>query len=111
MDTARRVPLVVRPQAQADIDDAIGHYLLEAGEDVAARLADAVVAAFERLARNPGLGSPREGLLPAAPGLRSRSLRPWPYLIFCVQGGQMLDVVRMLHGARDIPVTLAEPDA
>lgn len=105
---AGRLPVVVRPQAQADIDDAIGHYLAQADVNVASRFAEAVVHALELLARQPAAGSSRYALLLALPGLRSWPLRPWPYLIFYIEGEQAVDVMRVLHGARDIPATLRE---
>jgi toxin ParE1/3/4 len=103
-----RVPVQVRPRAQLDIDDAIDRYLEEAGAGAAVRFADAVVEAFDLLERNPGLGSPREGF--GLPGLRAWPMRPWPYLVFYIRGPRVLDLVRVLHGARDIPATLAEPE-
>ncbi len=108
---ARRLRIDVRPRAEADIDAALDHYLLEGGLDVAERFGGALGEALDRLARNPGIGSPRYADAAAILGLRAWSLRWWPYLVFYVHGADAIDVVRVLHGARDIPVTLAEPDA
>lgn len=106
---ARRLPVSVRPRAQRDIDDALGWYLDEAGVDVAGRLTEAVLDAFDLLGRNPRLGAPRDGL--GLPGLRCWSLRPWPWLVFYIDASSILGVIRILHGARDIPASLAEPGA
>ena len=108
---ARALPVVVLPRAEQDIDDVIAHYLREAGVDVARRFADALADAFGLLARNPAMGSPRYASLLALPGMRCWPLRPWPQMIFYLERERRLDVVRVLHGARDIPASLAEPDS
>jgi len=106
---APRLPVVVRPRAQDDIDDAIDHYLGEAGIRVAERFAEAILQALDLLGRNPRIGVQREDL--GLPGLRFWGLRPWPQLIFYFDGPSAVDVIRVLHGARDIPASLTEPDA
>jgi toxin ParE1/3/4 len=45
------------------------------------------------------------------PGIRCWPLRPWPQLVFYVEREQAVEVFRVLHGARDIPASLIEPDA
>lgn len=60
--------------------------------------------AFEELARMPGLG----GVWEDAPR-RIKEMRVWPipgfenYLIFYRQTSDGIEVVRVLHGARDLP--------
>ncbi len=107
--TAPRLPVVVRPRAQDDIDDAIDHYLGEADIRVAERFAEAILQALDLLGRNPRIGAPRDDF--ALPGLRCWGLRPWPQLLFYADGPSAVDVIRVLHGARDIPGSLAEPEA
>jgi toxin ParE1/3/4 len=108
---AARKPVEVAPRAQHDIDDTAAQYLEEAGEEVALRFLAAVDDAFDLLSRNPGLGSPRHATVLQLPGIRCWPLRPWPQLVFYVEREQAVDVFRVLHGARDIPATLIEPDA
>lgn len=108
---AARKPVEVAPRAQSDIDDTAAQYLEEAGDEVALRFLAAVADAFDLLSRNPGLGSPRHAAALQLPGIRCWPLRPWPQLVFCVERAQAVEVFRVLHGARDIPVTLTEPEA
>ncbi len=106
----RPLPVVVLPRAEQDIDDVIGRYLEDAGVDVAQRFTEALVGAFALLARNPAMGSLRQASALALPGMRCWPLRPWPHLIFYLERERRVDVVRVLHGARDIPASLADPD-
>ncbi len=105
-------PVVARPAARRDIERAIGYYLDEGALDAADRLVDELHGAFEHLARHPGTGSPRYGKLLGLPGLRGWRLNDFPYLIFYIERPERVDVIRVLHGARDIAATLlddAEP--
>lgn len=63
----RRLVIVVRPRAQRDLDDAVDQSLVEAGLDIAVRFGEAVIDAFDLLARNPGIGSPRYSTLLGLP--------------------------------------------
>ena len=105
-----RKPVVVSPRAQSDVDELVAGYTDDAGPDVAHRFVDALAEAFDLIASNPGIGSPRYGLMLNLPGVRCWSLRPWPQVIFYVERENAIDVVRVLHGARDIPATLAAPE-
>jgi toxin ParE1/3/4 len=44
------------------------------------------------------------------PGLRSWPLTRYPYLVFYVERSDHVDVWRVLHGQRDIPGWMQEPD-
>ncbi len=105
-----RKPVVVSPRAQRDVDELTAVYADEAGSDTAHRFIDALAEAFDLIARNPGIGSPRYGLTLNLFGVRCWPLRPRPEVIFYVERGHAIDVVRVLHGARDIPATLTEPE-
>lgn len=52
-----------------------------------------------RLAENPGWGRPREDL---RPGLRSLTFGR--YLLFYRQTGRGIEIVRVLHAARDLKI-------
>lgn len=104
-------PVGVAPLAQRDVDEALAQYQDEAGDDVALRFLSALADAFDLLSRNPGIGSPRYATTLQMPGLRCWPLRPWPQLIFYVERDRSVDVVRVLHGARDVPASLTGPEA
>jgi toxin ParE1/3/4 len=103
-------PVIASRQALLDIDDAVAHYLLEAGVDVAQRFVDAVETAFDLIARQPGIGSPRYAHELQIPDLRSWGLRAFPHVLVYLVRDDAVDVIRVLHGARDIPATLADPE-
>ena len=95
--------LRVLPAATADVEESALFYLLEASEAVAARFEDAVQEAFAWILENPTSGAPREYV-----SLRLSDLRMWPvrgfekHLVFYRQNEDSVEVVRVLHGARDI---------
>jgi plasmid stabilization system protein ParE len=79
-------------------------YIASDSPEAAERLLDAVGDAIGLLLENPGAGSPRELRSPRAQGIRSWSPRGFPhYLIFYRVTGNDLEIVRFLHGARDLP--------
>ena len=106
----RRERLVFRALARAEVEAAANWYAEQAGS----ALAEAFVAEVERvcalIAREPAMGSPRWGDALGLHGLRSWSLRRFPYLVFYVERRQQIEIWRVLHSTRDIPVTLAEPE-
>ena len=102
-------PVVLRKQARQDVEEAIDYYANEAGAAVAGRLVEAVEAAVRFISARPAAGSPRYAHELNIPGLRSRMLRRFPYLVFYVERDDHIDLWRILHGKRDIPAWLQEP--
>lgn len=98
-------PIVRRAQADHDLDAAAYWHADNAGADVALRSVAAVEAEAGRLAASPGLGSPRIAEAVGLPGLRSRRVPRFPYLIL-YRAGAELTVERLLHDKRDIPALL-----
>jgi toxin ParE1/3/4 len=84
-------------QAQEDIVE-IAFYIAQDNAEAADRLMGKILRACDRLGASPRAGRAREEL---APGLRSFPVGK--YLIFYrpIPGG--IEVIRVLHGARDIP--------
>jgi toxin ParE1/3/4 len=107
----KRLPVVPRAQALADVDEALTWYLAEGAETAAVGFVDALEQAFDRIARHPGTGSPRYAHALNLPGLRYWRLTKFPYLVFYVESQGMVDVWRVLHAERDIPAWMNEPDA
>jgi toxin ParE1/3/4 len=85
-----------RPAAEADLLDIWFHI---AGDDPAAadRLLDRIESALEMLADNPHAGRARPDIMPEI-----RSFPVGPYLLFHAASGNGVELVRVLHGARDI---------
>ena len=101
--------VVLRERARRDIDEAVGHYLAEAGASLALEFIDALEEACRQIGERPASGSPRYAHELDIPGLRFSTVRKFPYLVFYVEREAEIDVWRVLHGARDIPAWLQEP--
>ena len=100
--------IVRRALADQDIDAIVDWYLVEAGPSVALGFIDALERAFGQLARQPGMGSPRYAQDLGLPGLRSWPLRSYPHLVFYFEAPDAIEIWRVLHGHRDVPVHLQE---
>ncbi len=86
--------------AEFDLID-IWDYVARDNPRAADRYIDAVYAHCRELAESPTVGRLRPDL---APGLRSSPFRS--HVVFYEVSDDAVDVVRVLHGARDIPVIL-----
>ena len=104
-------PIIPRERAQRDIDEAITHYLAEAGANTALGFIDALQRAFRHIAQQPTIGSPRYAYELGLDGLRVWPLRKYPYLVFYMELETQLDVWRVLHAQRDIPAWVQDPQA
>lgn len=82
-----------------DLEEIV-RYIGARNPDAATRLTDRLEAECWRLARDPGIGQPRPDL--------AQGLRFFPvgnYLIFYRESSEGIQVIRVLHGARDYRVT------
>lgn len=103
--------IVPRVAAEKDIEEAADYYTDEAGEEVARDLIDALREAYRAIGDHPGTGSPRYAHILGLPGLRTRKLTRFPFLVFYIEHPDHIDVWRILHVRRDIPSWLEEPEA
>ena len=101
-------PVVPREQAHRDIEDAIAYYLDEGAEAAATGFIDTLEKAYTHISLHPATGSPRYAHELNLPGLRSWPLTRYPYLVFYVEHADYIDVWRILHGQRDIPVWMRD---
>jgi toxin ParE1/3/4 len=94
-----------------DFDLQYRWYLEQAGEGVAERYLDAMLATLRLLATQPNLGRRRKFRHPALRGIRSfRLASPFQvHLIFYRHNSSELFAERLIHGARDLPRRLVEP--
>lgn len=84
---------------------------MEEGAPAAALgLVDALQRAIPHISRHPAAGSPRYAHELSLPGLRAWPLSGYPYLVFYVEWPDQVDVWRLLHGQRDSPAWMQEPD-
>ncbi len=100
--------MIPRAVARRDVDEAIDYYAGEAGVDVALHFIDALKEAYRAISSRPAIGSPRYAHELELPGLRSRKITRFPYLIFYLERDDHIDVWRVLHGQRDIPWWMIE---
>ena len=103
-------PVVPRERALQDVDAALEYYLSQADARVALGFIRALEDAFRHIARHPATGSPRFAHELNLPGLRSWPLARYPQLVFYVESADHLDVWRVLHDQRNIPVWLRAPE-
>jgi len=95
----------------ADFERAFGWYVERAGVDVAWRFQTALDQSLAKLSIQPDLGRLRHFRHPNLQGLRSFLVeRPFgKFLIFYRANEEVLYVVRLMHGARNLPRRLIEP--
>jgi toxin ParE1/3/4 len=102
-------PVVPRELANRDVEEAIAWYLGENAEQAALGFIDALEQAYAHIGQHPGTGSLRHGHELQLPGLRAWPLSRYPHVIFYVEHPDHVDVWRVLHGQRDIPEWIQEP--
>jgi len=88
--------VTLRPQAFEDLTEVFA-YIYQDSPQHAESFAELVCANFERLAKRPRLGRLRPELMPDV-----RSFTAGRYVIFYLPRIRGIEVVRVLHGSRDI---------
>ncbi|MGD1084924.1 MAG: type II toxin-antitoxin system RelE/ParE family toxin [Verrucomicrobiota bacterium] len=94
-----------------DFENLFGWYVDKACVEVAWRFQTALDNSLAKLSIRPDLGRPRHFRHPKLRGLRSCPVEH-PFeklLIFYRATDEVLDAVRLMHGARDLPRRLSEP--
>lgn len=90
-------PFVLTPRAKQDVED-IWDYIAADNVDAADRVSTAFEKAILRLAKTPGIGHLREDLADR----RHRFLLVYSYLIVYRFETKPLQIVRVIHAARDV---------
>jgi toxin ParE1/3/4 len=88
--------LRITPRATLDLIE-IWNYIADDSLENADRFIDELYETIGQLSRHPGMGRQREEL---APGLRS--FPHHRHVIFYKADSNSVDIVRVLHGARDV---------
>jgi toxin ParE1/3/4 len=100
--------LTKRAQAERDLEDCFV-FIGEQDLDAAVRFLEAAEETFERLARMPYVGAEYQTINPALFGLRRWPVKGFEkYLIFYLTFEDAVDIVRVLHAARDLERILEE---
>lgn len=97
----------LRAAAERDVAEAVAYYRDEAGTDASIAFVDSFENAINTLQDHPLIGSLRFSYELEIPDLRSWLLQGFPYLVFYVPDGDVIDVWRVLHSSRDVPAFLS----
>lgn len=101
-------PLYWHPQSRRDADEAAAWRAEQDGVNLELAFIDTLETATRQLARRPGVGSARYADSLKIAGLRCWSLKKFPYLVFYMELERQVDIWRVLHEKRDIPVWMGE---
>ncbi len=93
---------LLTPAADADLDSIWSYVEAASGMRRADALENRLHLAMRRLARSPGLGRPNQQLADEA----LRVYRVTSYLIIYRDSARPIEIVRVLHGARDVGAVL-----
>jgi toxin ParE1/3/4 len=103
-----RLVIERKPQAKLDL---LQHFIYIGQNNLGAaeRFLVAVEEALEKLADMPGMGAKREFRKPELVGIRSWVVTGFKnYIIFYKEINGGIEVLRVLHGARDVDRVLSE---
>ncbi|MEZ2219869.1 type II toxin-antitoxin system RelE/ParE family toxin [Rhizobium sp. RCC_161_2] len=103
--------LIVKPAARSDIIEQLRYYTDAGGGDVGERFLAGTQDALSSIAQAPLAGSPRRFDNPALDGLRSRAIPGFETIrVYYLVQDEMIVVVRVLHGRRDLQNILGDDD-
>ena len=102
--------IFITPRASQDIDNHFA-YIAQNNSDVALRFFDAVRQTLARLAQMSGMGRLYPVANPRLEGLRKWSVKGFEkYWIFYLTFDEDIEIVRILHSARDIETILEQEE-
>ena len=95
--------IVKLPRAESDLIGCYAYHCEKASLEVADRFLNAVDKTLALIARSPGIGTPHQSSHPKLAGLRSFAVSKFKrYLLFYQVFHDRIELVRVLHGSRDI---------
>ncbi len=96
-------PVVRHPMAYHDLDEIAALLQERSGPDLALQFLESAERIFDQLAKMPGIGTRYKAENPRLTGLRCASITGFKrYLIFYRPLDPGIEVLRVLHGARNI---------
>jgi toxin ParE1/3/4 len=103
-----KLALFLLPRAEGDIDEHVA-YIAEDNIEKALEFDAAVFESFDRLRKMPLIGSERAYMNERLNGLRMWFVKGFEnYLIFYRPLGDRIEIVRVLHSARDREFIISE---
>lgn len=106
----RPKPIIRRQTATRDVHAILDHHVTEGGDQTALDFIEALERAYTHIGRHPATGSTRYAHELSLPELRFWPLARHPHFVFYVERSDHIDVWRVLHGQRDIPAWIREPE-
>lgn len=97
---------IVSPEADIDIFEIWRYLFQRAGAEVANRVEAGIYETFEALARHPGLGHKRQDLTSRA--VLFFALYSYMIVYRHTKRPEIVEIVRMLHGKRNVKKILAQ---
>lgn len=103
MGRSRRTRLILRPRADLDVDHHFEYLAIEGDIATARQFLRNLRKTVGALRKHPEMGSPR-----VFADARLAGLRMWPvqgfrrHLVFYIPRQEAIEVLRVLHGARDL---------
>jgi toxin ParE1/3/4 len=95
-----------RRKAARDAED-IADYIAKDSLDAGVKFLENTESTLKDLAANPSIGSPFQSEYPELANLRFRRVKGFPnHVIFYFEPKDAIEVVRILHGARDLETEL-----
>lgn len=94
------------PSAVCDLDEILEYILEHGGPEPALHVHRRLHDGFRKIGSQPGIGHSRDDLA-------DESLRIWPvfsYLIIYRPETRPVQVVRVIHGARNVPMVIEESE-
>jgi toxin ParE1/3/4 len=99
-------PYLLSAAAEADLLNAHAYYLEAVSDKVADDFMQQTETALRHLQGFPGTGSNRYAHMSPHAHLRFWTLKRFPYALFYIEREAVIDIVRVLHQASDIPFHL-----
>lgn len=97
----------ITPKADHDIDECCA-WINRSNPGAARRFLEAVEHTCNEIAQMPGIGSLRYAEVSLIRGIRMVAVEGFKqYLLFYLERENSIDIIRLLHGARDIPEALS----
>jgi toxin ParE1/3/4 len=102
------MPVRIRRRSRAAQDaEEIADYIAKDSLEAAVRFLENTESTLTDLAKSPGIGALFESDLPELANLRFRRVKGFPnHVMFYLEHSDAIEVVRILHGARDLDTEL-----
>ncbi len=103
--------LFIQASAQDDILRQFERYLEQGLPDIAERFSMSIETSIEALLKTPHAGAQKETVNPKLSGLRTWPVKSFDeYRIFYIVNANVIQILRVLHGKRDIRPIIEEQE-